>query len=145
MCKIGDIILIEKFKNEHGKDVGMHPFIVLSTKKGVIESMPLDMIAVLLSSIKDEKNRKRNLSYEVNYEVKKEAGLKKDSFVKGNQVYCFDSNKSDYRRVGSIDVDIFMEIREHVKMMLLQGKAQIITTNLELEDDSKELENEMSL
>ena len=142
MCKVGDIIIIEKFKNETGEDVARHPFIVISTKNGIIESMSFDMIGVLMSSIKNEEHRKKKLSYDVNIELKKEAGAKVDSYIKGNQLYCFQQDKIDYFKVGCVDIDVFLELREEIKKLAKQRKAVFITTNLE---DLEELEEVIEL
>ena len=68
MCKIGDIILIRKYKD--GKNqLGTHSFIVIDDRKGVIEGLPYDMICNVLSSFKDEEQRKRKLGYDGNFPI----------------------------------------------------------------------------
>lgn len=143
MCKIGDIIIINHFKNEMGEDVARHPFVVLSTKNGMIKSMRFDIVAILMSSFKNEIHREKKLAYDVNFEIKKEEGVKKDSFLKGNQLYCFQRDKTDFFKVGSIDIDVFLELRKEIKILAKERKAIFILTNLdcdEIEEDELELE-----
>ena len=60
MCKIGDIILVEKYKSGN-KEIGKHSFIVIEDKNGIIEGLPYDFIGNVLSSFKDEKQKQRKL------------------------------------------------------------------------------------
>lgn len=135
MCRVGDIIIVNHFKNETGKDVSKHPFVIVSRKGGVIKSLAFDTVAVLMSSIKSEEHRKKQLSYGINFEIKKEHGPLKDSYIKENQLYCFQLDELDYFRVGSVDVDVFLELRKEIKEFAKQRKAKFILTNLKKQDD----------
>lgn len=58
MCKIGDIILVEKYK-DRGKTLGRHSFVVIDDQDGEIHGLPYDMICNVFSSFKDEEQKKR--------------------------------------------------------------------------------------
>ncbi len=66
MCKIGDIILIERYKDRE-KTLGRHSFVVVDDKDGEIQGLPYDIICNVFSSFKSEEQKKRKLSYSGNY------------------------------------------------------------------------------
>ena len=55
MCKFGDIIVIDKFKGEDGKDVGRHSFVVIYDEAGTISGLEYDFVANIISSFKGDK------------------------------------------------------------------------------------------
>ena len=48
MCQIGDIILVQKYK-DHGQDLSRHSFVVISDENGEIQGMTLSPMSYLLS------------------------------------------------------------------------------------------------
>lgn len=118
MCKVGDIILIERY--QHGSHIlGHHSFIVISDEEGKIEGLSYDMICNVLSSFKDEKQKKKKLSYDGNFPVANEDtntvpdnGL--DGYVKTDQLYYFNKEKINYRIIGTIDPEILELIIEFI-------------------------------
>jgi len=54
MCKIGDIIVIEKYIGEDGKMIHRHSFVVISDKEGYIEGLKYDLVTNVMSSFKNE-------------------------------------------------------------------------------------------
>lgn len=59
MCKIGDIILVKKYKDKQN-NLGKHSFIVIDDEKDTIEGMPYDMICNVLSSFKTKNKNNAN-------------------------------------------------------------------------------------
>ncbi len=111
MCKIRDIIIINKYKNM-GDTIGRHSFIVLDDVNGEIQGMPYDMACNVLSSFKDEKQRRRKLSYPGNYPISVEdldvpGGNQREGFVKADQLFYFKKDKISYKVIGSITEDAF--------------------------------------
>ena len=53
MCKIGDIILVNRYKDKD-KILGRHSFVVISDENGEIHGLPYDMICNVFSSFKSE-------------------------------------------------------------------------------------------
>ena len=110
MCKIGDIILVEKYKD--GNTVlSRHSFVVIEDRDGTVEGLPYDMICNVLSSYKGEKQKQRKLSYPGNFPVSNEDTITNpdnggSGYIKADQLYYFNKNKIDYRVIGYINEDI---------------------------------------
>lgn len=68
MCKIGDIILIKRYK-DGANQIGRHSFIVIDDRKDIIEGLPYDMICNVLSSFKSEEQKSRKLAYDGNFPI----------------------------------------------------------------------------
>ncbi len=68
MCKVGDIIIIDSYK-DHNKTISKHSFIVISDEGGKIEGCSYDFIANVLSSFKSDAQKERKLSYPVNFPI----------------------------------------------------------------------------
>lgn len=118
MCKIRDIILVDKFKSE-GSNVGRHSFVVISDENGVIQGMPYDMVCNVLSSFKSIEQRKRKLSYPGNFPISVEDvniphGNSKSGFIKADQFYYFEKDKISYRVIGRMEPDAFDELIEFI-------------------------------
>ena len=69
MCKYGDIIVIDKYKTEDGFDMSRHSFIVVDDREGIIKGFSYDIIASVMSSIKDSEHRKKVLKRVENMEI----------------------------------------------------------------------------
>ena len=141
MCKVGDIVLINGFLNEEGRIIGRHPFIVISRKERYINSIPFDMVAVLLSSFKNSRHKNEKLSYRSNIEIRKENGVRKDSYIKARDLYCFDTKIIECLKVGTVDVGLFLELKKQIDSIIRSGNIKLITTNIfeEIEHDDEEM------
>lgn len=111
MCVIGDIILINNY-NDNGKVLDKHSFVVLSDEAGQIQGLDYNIICNVMSSFKDEIQRRKKLSYPGNFPITYNDtnvidGNKKDGYIKAEQFYYFDKNKIDYILIGSMDEDAF--------------------------------------
>ena len=104
--KIGDIILIDKFKSQ-GNDVGRHSFVVIEDNEGEICSLNYDFIALLMSSFKDEEQKKKKLSYPSNFPINVGSenvknGHGKEGFIKAEQFYYFNKENISFRVIGEL-------------------------------------------
>lgn len=111
MCKIGDIILVKKYK-DHDKTLKHHSFIVLDDIQGTIQGMDYDFICNVLSSFKDEAQKERKLSYPGNFPVSNDDTVTdpdngKNGYVKMDQMYYFKKENLEYQVIGSVLPDIF--------------------------------------
>lgn len=103
MCCVGDIILIKNFKNEDGKKVSMHPFVIVDDQEDIIKGLDFDMVGVLMSSFKNEEHRLKKLSYKQNIEITVKDGVKKNGYLKANQLHYFQKRNTDYIVLGKVD------------------------------------------
>ncbi len=139
MCKLGDIIVINEFKGEDNKEVSKHSFIVVDDSKGEIKGLDYDFVAPIMSSFKDDKHKKKVLSYDVNKEItnddiKGKFKLRKGSYIKANKLYYFDKNKISYTVLARINDDYLDELIKLILALDEKDRLSIITTNLESSD-----------
>lgn len=119
MCKIGDIILIEKYKSEN-KIIKGHSFIVIEDRNGTIEGLPYDFIGNVLSSFKNEEQKTRKLNYPGNFPIAHDDTVTnphndKNGYVKADQMYYFNKDKIEYKVIGNILPDILNMIFEYIE------------------------------
>jgi len=118
MCKIGDIILIKTYKD--GKNnLGRHSFIVIDDRKDFIEGLPYDMICNVLSSFKNDEQKKRKLGYEGNFPISHDDTITdphngNNGYVKADQLYYFNKDKIDYQVIGNVLPEILNLLFEFI-------------------------------
>ena len=98
MCKLGDIIVVNKYIGDDGNIINRHSFVVVGNEKGVISGLDYDMVASTISSFKGQNHKKKKLKYKENMELPidsmQEKKLKKDSYVKSDQAHYFNKHYS---------------------------------------------------
>jgi len=120
MCKIGDIILVESYFKD-SKIMEHHSFIVVGDEAGQIQGLDYDLICNVMSSFKDEEQKKKKLSFPCNYPIKHTdtnvVGNKKDGYTKTEQFYYFNKQKIDYKIIGSVNIDVFNDLIKFIEEM----------------------------
>ena len=124
MCKVGDIIVVKDSKDEQGKSIGRHSFVVLNTDKGEVEGMSFDLVCNLMSSLegKGEEYKKRKLSYPENmpYDPSEENiinGHGKEGFIKAGVYFFFDKAKIDFTVIGNVNIELYLRLMEYIRNM----------------------------
>lgn len=134
MCKLGDIIVVEDFIGDGENDVSRHSFIVISDEGGTIAGLDYDLVTTVISSFKDEKQRKKKLSYEGNMELPADAikgkNLKKPSYTKADQAHYFNKDKLNYYVFGSLRGEYMDELMKLILKLASDGKLKQIVDNL---------------
>ena len=138
MCQIGDIILVDKY-DSNGESVSKHSFIVLDDKNGKIQGVSYDLVCLVMSSFKDENQKKKKMQYPGNFpivaddvDITSGKGNSKSGYVKAEQLYYFDKHKIRYKVIGSIKEDIFNLLVEFIQELKKQGiEFEQITDNLQ--------------
>jgi len=133
MCKVGDIILINNY-NHNGKILNRHSFVVLSDEAGQIQGLDYDIICNVMSSFKDEEQRKKKLKFPGNFPITHDDstilnGNDKDGYIKAEQFYYFDKETIDFMVIGSMDEDAFNLLIDFIHS--LEIEIQHIVDNLE--------------
>lgn len=110
MCKIGDIIVIDKYVGDDGKVVGRHSFVVLSTDKGQISGVDYDLVTNAISSIKSSEHRKKILRRKSNMLINMddedvENPNHKEGFIKAGCLVYFRKKDLNYFTLGSLSVE----------------------------------------
>lgn len=121
MCKVGDIIVVKKYKS-HGANLQRHSFVVLSTEHGQIQGLDFDLVCNVMSSFHSEEQRKQKLGYPGNFEYSPEdenieGGHGKAGYIKAEQFYYFDSNKTDYYVLGNVTPELFNALIEFINSL----------------------------
>lgn len=132
MCKTGDIILVKNYI-DNGSDIKQHSFVVLSDENGEIQGLDYDIICNVMSSFKDEKQKKNKLRFKGNFSISFSASLVvnnngKDGYIKSEQMYYFNKEKTDYIIIGKLKANVFNQLIEFIQEMDVEIKH--ITDNL---------------
>ena len=119
MCQIGDIILVQKYK-DRGQDLSQHSFVVISDENGEIQGLTYDFIANVLSSFKSDAQRERKLKYPGNFPIdssdtETNPHNNKSGYVKADQLYYFAKDKLSYTVFGTMKPDVFSELMEFIE------------------------------
>lgn len=137
MCQIGDLIRIEDYIGDDGEMVNRHTFVVLSTEGDKIRGLSFDLVASPMSSIKSEEQREK---------VEKDKGLMiirtndqngmptskyEESFIKAKLMYYFDKSSIDYKVLGALNVETFMELQEKLNELSESKNLIQVLTNIE--------------
>ncbi len=137
MCKLGDIIVVNKYIAENGKEIGRHSFIVIDDNPDSIQGLEYTHVTTVISSFKDEEQRKNKLKYEGNIEIVefekngKTKVFKNPSYIKADKLFYFDKNKLDYYVFGRISDDLLDELMKLILLLEKENKLTIITDNLQ--------------
>lgn len=107
MCKVGDIIIINNYE-DNGRILNKHSFVVLDDEDGEIQGLAYDMVCNVMSSFKDEEQKKRKLKYPGNFVVtsndkKTNPDNGKEGYIKAEQLYYFIKEKIDFQVIGSMN------------------------------------------
>lgn len=137
MYALGDIVLVEEFSNKAGRKVGLHPFLIVDGREGSIYKHHYDFIGVMLSSKKSGKIDK----YKTHIGIEKSEGVKLDSYIKLEDMYCMSKERVRSYKVGHVDIQKILEIMEELKKYLSEGYVKHILTNT----DDQEFEKERTL
>ena len=119
MCKIGDIIIVDRYK-DNGNTIPSHSFVVINDENGEIQGLSYDFVANVLSSFKNEKQKKRKLLYPGNFPITSDDTVtdphnNRTGFVKSDQMYYFAKDKISYRVIGYMKPDIFNLLIEYIE------------------------------
>ena len=135
MINYGEIIVIEKFLNSHNKEVSAHPFVVIDNNAGVIQGIEYDISAAMLTSIKNDLHKQKYSKYKVNMFISAKDGVRKDSFLKLNEIYYFNEQDINYYKVGKIDDDLMDQIDELIFELDQEGEIIDVINNLPFENN----------
>ena len=131
MCRLGDIILVQRYQGEDGRLLRHHPFIVIDDNGGEIEGLPFDFTCSVMSSFKDEIQRRKKLTYKENMEITVEDGADKDGFIKADQIHYFNKENIEYMVVGTVTPELFNDLIDLIAELFGEEKIRINTRNLQ--------------
>ncbi len=136
MCKLGDIIVVNKYVAENGEKIGRHSFIVIDDNADSIQGIEYTHVTTVISSFKDEEQRKSKLKHKGNLEIvefEKNGNtkeFKKPSYIKADKLFYFNKNKLDYYVFGRISDELLDELVKLIILLEKENKLTLVTDNL---------------
>lgn len=136
MCKVGDIIVVNKYIGDDGKEIGKHSFIVIDDNQDSIKGLDYHMVTTVISSFKSEEQKQAKLRIKGNIEVKtfeKKGEIKefrKSSYIKADKLFYFNKEKLDYYIFGRISDDLLDELIKIIIQLSNEEKLVQVTDNL---------------
>ena len=115
MCQVGDIILINRFKDANGTEVSRHPFIVVDDAADTIGGLDFDLVSVMTTSYKGD------------------ADLSRKRFDPGYvhlDVSDFNLQKIDYQIIGQLETEAFNRVLDVIDEFDREGLLRVVKTNL---------------
>ena len=97
MCKLGDIIVVNKYFGDDGKEIGTHSFVVVDDNNGTIKGLDYTMVSTVISSFKSKEQKQHKLKHDGNLEITNNdiaegKELKKPSYVKADKLFYTKNN-----------------------------------------------------
>ena len=126
MCKKGDIIIIQEYKDSE-KLLNRHSFVVIEDEGGRVCGLSYDIVALVMSSFKSEEQKRKKLSYPGNFEVSPtdesigQWAHGKGGYIKAEQFYYFDKSKTNYLVIGSLTPDAWDALVDFIEALPEQG------------------------
>jgi len=135
MCKVGDIIVINEFKNENDKVISKHSFVVISDEENYISGLKYDFVVNMLCSFHNEKHRNKKIKFRENLEIKETSICGKNinnktGYIKVDQLYYFDKNLITYKVIACMDNGLLEELISLIIKLNKEGLLKNILTNL---------------
>lgn len=129
MCKVGDIIVVEKYISEDGKEMSKHSFVVIDDNPDNIKGLNYSFVSNVMSSFKYEQHKRKKLRYEENVGVTSEDIESdyingKEGYIKADQLYYFDKNNIEYYVLASVNPDLLDELIRIIVKLEVENKLK---------------------
>ena len=123
--KIGDIIVINEFVSQ-GKEIKRHSFVVIEDQNGEVCGLDYDFIALLMSSFKNDEQKKNKLKFPGNYPITSESenikeGNSKEGFIKAEQFYYFSKERIEYKVIGELKPETLTDLMNFIEQLSTNG------------------------
>ena len=135
MCKLGDIIVVSKFKDENGDIVPRHSFVVINDEPDYVEGLRYDFVSNIMCSFHSDEHKSKKLKFEENFLIKEELISGKsinnrDGYVKADQLFYFDKKKIDYKVIAHMESELLDDLVQLILVLNEKGKLKQVITNL---------------
>ena len=135
MCKLGDIIVIDKFKDKDGKIIPKHSFVVINDEPDFIEGFEYDFISNVMCSFHDDEHKEHKLKIKSNLEVKPEQinGKKlnnKGGYIRADDLFYFKKNKIKYKVIAHMNDELLDELVQLIIKLHEKHKENNVISNL---------------
>ena len=136
MCKLGDIIVIDKYIGEDGMEVNKHSFVVINDQPDFIEGLRYDFVTNVMSSFKSIEHRRKKLKFMENIEIVSKDIIseipknKHSGFIKADQLIYFDKSKINYYVFGHVSEELLNKLMLVMLTLSKNNKLRNNTNNL---------------
>lgn len=134
MCKLGDIIVVNNYIGDDGQEINKHSFVVVNDEGGTIAGIEYSMVTSVISSFKNEEQRRKKLAYEGNMELPidamNEKDFKKTSYIKADKAFYFNKDKLDYYVFATLKDEYLDELLKLILKLAKDGKLDQVISNL---------------
>ena len=136
MCKVGDVIVIDKYISDDGTVLSRYSFVVINDNADEIKGLKYDFVANVMSSFKDEKHKHRKLKYKENVGVTSDDIISdnknnKEGYIKADQLFYFNKKKIKYYVLATISDDLLDELIRLIVELEVENKLKQNTKNIE--------------
>ena len=135
MCKVGDIIVVEKYISEDGKEMSKHSFVVIDDNPDNIKGLNYSFVSNVMSSFKNVQHKSNTLRYEENVgvpseDIESDDINDKEGYIKADQLYYFDKNKIEYYVLASVNPDLLDELIRIIVKLEVENKLKYNIENI---------------
>lgn len=135
MCKLGDIIVVDEFKDNSGVVVPKHSFVVINDEPDCIQGLQYDFVSNVMCSFHNEKQKQHKLKIESNLEVTPNdisgASLNsKSGYIRADELFYFAKSKIKYKVIAHMNEDLLDELVQLIIKLHDAGKEKNVITNL---------------
>ena len=135
MCKLGDIIVVNKFTDKNGDVIPKHSFVVINDTANYIESLRYDFVSNILCSFHNDVKRKKKLNLESNLLIDKNAIQgknlnNKNGYIRADELFYFDKNKIQYKVIAHVKDDFLNKLIKLNIKLHKKNKSINVVTNL---------------
>ena len=135
MCKLGDIIVVQEFKDEVGDTVPKHSFVVVNDESDIVEGLKYDFVTNMLCSFHNDEHKSKKLRFKENLAIRTEyiSGKNlnsKEGYIKADHLYYFNKNEIRFKIIAHMDAELLDELVQLILVLSEENKLKIITTNL---------------
>lgn len=118
---IGDIIIIDSFISQNS-EVSRHSFVVIEDDNGEVCGLDYDFIALIMSSFKDDTQKKKKLQFKGNFPITASSedvkhGHGKEGYIKAEQFYYFNKSKTSYSVIGKLNEETLTSLFEFISTL----------------------------
>lgn len=135
MCKLGDIIVVNEFKDKNGVTVPKHSFVVINDEPDYIEGYAYDFVSNVMCSFHSDEQKEHKLSFESNLEVKPEniengKHNNKNGYIRADDLFYFKKDKIEYQVLAHLNDELLDELVQLIIKLHDENKERNIITNL---------------
>lgn len=135
MCKLGDIIVINEFKDNNGELIPKHSFVVINDEPNFIQGLSYDFVSNVMCSFHSDTQKKHKLRIKSNLEIKPEningkSLNEKSGYIRADELFYFRKDKIEYKVIAHINDELLDKLVKLIIKLHDENKEKNVITNL---------------